>query len=198
MRPAGPIAALAALLLAPLARAGEDGITAGVRAGLGFAFGKVDGRTASSISDSVPGDFPLWLELGYRFDRHWSLVGFFQYGPATTDACPGVDCRASDQRLGVTAVYRFDPSLFTPWMGLGAGYEWLYVELGAPVRAGGLELSLQAGGDFQVGSGIGLGPYLCFSVGQFSDVTAGGSPQSLTDKTTHGWVQVGVKGTFDF
>lgn len=198
MRPTRAVPLFAALLLAPVARAGEDGLTVGLRAGLGFAFGKIDGSTASSISDYIPGAFPLWLELGYRFDRHWSLVGFFQYGPATTDACPGMDCHASDQRLGVTAVYRFDPSSFTPWMGLGTGYEWLSVDRGVPVHAGGLELSLQAGGDFRVSSGFGLGPYLCFSVGQFSDVTTGGNPQSLTDKTTHGWVQVGVKGTFDF
>lgn len=197
MRPARAIPLLAALLLAPAARAGEDGLTVGFRAGLGFAFGKIDGRTSFTINDAIPGAFPFWLEMGYRFNRHWSLVGFFQYGPATTDACPAEACHASDQRLGVTAVYRFDESSFTPWMGLGTGYEWLNVDWGAPVHAGGLELSLQAGGDFRVTSGLGLGPYLCFSVGQFSEVTAG-TPQTVADKTTHGWVQVGVKGTFDF
>ena len=191
MRTAAATLLLAALLAAP-ARA-EDGLTVGARAGLGFAFGKVDGGTASSINDFIPGSFPLWLELGYRFDRHWSLVGFFQYGPATTDACPANDCNASDQRLGATAIYRFDPGSFTPWMGFGTGYEWLNVGRGAPIRAGGLELSLQAGGDFRVSSAVGVGPYLCFSVGQFTEVT----PQPVVDKTTHGWVLVGVKATFD-
>ena len=171
----------------------------GVRASLGFPFGKVDGGTTFTIGDAVPGDFPFWLELGYRFDRHWSLVGFFQYGPATIDDCPaGYDCRASDQRLGATAIYRFDPGTFTPWLGIGTGYEWLNVDRGAPVRAGGLELSLQAGGDFHLSPEVGFGPYLCFSVGQFSTVTVGGIPQTGVDKTSHGWVQVGVKGTFDF
>lgn len=198
MRPARTIALLAALLLAPAALAGEDGLTVGARAGLGFAFGKIDGSTTFGISDAVPGAFPFWVELGYRFDRHWSLVGFFQYGPATTDACPGgFDCSASDQRIGLTAIYRFEPSSFTPWMGIGTGYEWLNVDRGVPVNAGGLELSLQAGGDFRVSPGFGLGPYLCFSVGQFSDVAAGGLRPSAIDKTTHGWVQIGVKATFD-
>ncbi len=186
-----------ALLAAVPARAGEDGLVLGARAGLGFAFGKIDGSTTFAINDAIPGMFPFWLEVGYRFDRHWSLSAFFQYGPATTDACPpGQDCGASSHRLGALAVYRFDPSSFTPWMGIGTGYEWLSVDRGAPVRAEGLELNLQAGGDFRVASGIGLGPYLCFSVGQFSAVTAGGTPVAV-DKTTHGWIQVGIKGTFD-
>ncbi len=189
---------LAALLLAPAARAGDDGLTVGVRAALGFPFGKIDGRTTFTVGDAVPGDFPFWLELGYRFDRHWSLVGFFQYAPATTDGCPaGYHCRASDQRFGAIGIYRFDPSTFTPWMGIGTGYEWFNVDRGAPVHAGGLELSLQVGGDFRPAPGIGLGPYVCFSVGQFSSVTTGPVQQTI-DKTSHGWVQVGVKGTFDF
>lgn len=189
----------AALLLAPAARADGDGLTLGFRAGLGFAFGKIDGGTTTSISDAVPGAFPFWLELGYRFDQAWSLVGFFQYGPGTTDACqpPGYACRASFQRLGATAVYRFDPASFTPWMGLGVGYEWLNVDWRPAVRAGGLELSLQAGGDFRVTGGLGLGPYLCFSVSQFESVTVGGLSKTPLDKTTHGWVQVGLKATLD-
>ena len=78
-------------------------------------------------------------------------------------------------------------------MGIGTGYEWLNVYRGASLRAGGLELNLQTGGDFRVSPGFGLGPYLCFSVSRFTDVT----PQAVAEKTTHGWVQVGVKGTFD-
>lgn len=193
----------AALLAAVPARAGEDGLTLGVRAGLGFAFGKIDGSTTVGIADVIPTVFPLWLEVGYRFDRHWSMNAFFQYGPATTDRCPpGYDCPASDQRLGATAIYRFDQSSFTPWMGIGAGYEWLNyeylnVDSQVQVKAGGLELNLQIGGDFHVTPGIGIGPYLCFSLSQFSGITVSGVPHEVIDKTAHGWIQIGVKGTFD-
>ncbi len=187
-------ALLVAALMAAPARAEDSGLTMGARVGLGFSFGKVDGRTASTISDYVPSAFPLWLELGYRFDLHWSLTGFFQYALTTTADCPpGEQCTASDQRLGLTAIYRLDPASFRGWMGIGTGYEWFNLTRGAELHAGGLELNLQAGGDFQVSSTFRLGPYLCLSVSKFTQVT----PQVDVDKTTHGWVQVGLKGAFD-
>lgn len=197
MRAAAAILLAASLLAAGPARAGEDGLVVGARTALGFAFGKIDGKTTYTVADAIPGVFPFWLEIGYRFDVHWSLSAFFQYGPASVDACPaGFSCSASVQRLGANAIYRFDPGQFTPWMGFGTGYEWLNLDRGVAVAAGGLELNLQIGGDFRLASGIGLGPYLCFSVGQFTSVTGGGVPQPV-ERTTHGWVQVGAKVTFD-
>ncbi len=209
------IAVFAILFTATPAHADQNqGLSLGLRLGLGFPIGKADGgATTTDISESVPMKIPIWFEAGYRFDKNWYLGAYFQWGPATTKNCPpGDTCSASDQRLGVNFHYRFDSGGFVPWVGAGFGYEWLNATqetsvFGAPVtieaQESGFEfLSLQVGGDWTISPAFKLGPYLCFSIAQFTEVSAsvtgfGSASGSITDKAVHEWLQVGLKGTFD-
>ncbi len=93
-----------------------------------------------------------------------------------------------------------------PWFGLGVGYEIL----GITTSAGGQETSangsgfefanLQGGLDYKAGP-VMVGPFVSFSLGQYSSVTRQASGQgeqsgSIDKKAIHEWLTLGVKGTF--
>src|SRR6187551_341261 len=135
------VTALAAALVAALptgASAAElpaPGLEIGARVGYAFSAGNIGAPpngTDQNLSDFVSGQWPLWLDLGYRFTPSWYVGGFFQYGFGTVneDEQPGcrnanVTCSASDVRAGLMGRYQFavaGPLL--PWLGFGVGYEW--------------------------------------------------------------------------
>jgi hypothetical protein len=68
-------------------------------------------------------------------------------------------------------------------------------------------INLHGGLDFNLSPGFGLGPFLSFSVGQYSSTSTScsGSCTGLTaesgdvaDKAVHQWLLLGVRGTFVF
>jgi hypothetical protein len=124
-------------------------------------------------------------------------------------ACPsGADCSASDLRFGVQGQYHLSPvETLDPWFGLGIGYE----SASMTAKAGGQEaktsysglefLNLQAGLDYKLSPAFGVGPFLSFSLGQYSsyDVTVPGMGKlsgSIPEKAMHEWLTIGVRGAF--
>lgn len=216
MRKVFGIAVVSVLCAAGTAHAqgpAASGFSFGLRLGYGLPMAKyassltVSGVTLDfgDISDSVGGKIPIWLDAGYRLTSNVYVGGYFEYAPGLTKNCPpGYSCSASDVRLGANAQYRLLPGQsFDPWVGIGIGYEWLNLGMSG-LNAGfhGWEfVNLQVGGDFLVGTNLGIGPYLAFSLAQFGTFTAsqGGISASIdiTDKSLHEWLQFGVKGTFD-
>jgi hypothetical protein len=104
----------------------------------------------------------------------------------------------------VQGVYTFaDVKPFTPWAALNVGYERAAVSLSGgasgDTSASGYEIGLTVGGDYKVAPQFAVGPFLGFSAGQYTSVSAsgdfGGAPS--IDKKLHEWFQVGVRGTFD-
>ena len=89
----------------------------GVRLGYAPAMGnayesKLDG-TAAKMSDGVKAMIPIQLDAGYRITPELTLGAYFSYGFAqlggsAKDTCDqnGLDCSASDYRLGVQATYQ--------------------------------------------------------------------------------------------
>ncbi|HNS95984.1 MAG TPA: hypothetical protein PKL73_03465 [Polyangiaceae bacterium] len=163
----------------------------------------------AKLSDSVSGQIPIWLDVGYRIDESLFVGAYGQYGITMVKDCPdGVDCSASDIRFGVQGHYHFMPGeSFDVWAGLGIGYEML----SSSAKAGGHEASstlsgfefanLQVGGDFQVAEGMGVGPFVSFSLGQYGKVKAevpgaGTSDGDIEDKGMHQWLLLGVRGSF--
>ena len=200
------LAAAAALALAHagIARAGPDsGPSLGVRAGYAMPAGEVS--AGISLGDVMAGLVPVQLDAAWHFDARWRLGMYFQYGFARIagDFCPArASCRGSQLRQGVQATYALAAGSPVPWIGVGLGAEWLWLTVSADgarstLRLVGFEMAqLQAGLDWRSSSGISVGPFASLSLGQYQKIL-GGSTVSNVATALHGWLQLGVKGTFD-
>jgi hypothetical protein len=196
--------ALVALAHAGAARAGqESGLSLGARAGYAIPVG--DASAGISLGDVVAGLVPVQLDAAWRLDPSWRLGLYFQYGFARIAGafCPaGASCSGGNFGLGAQAAYTFATAGPTPWIGAGLGLEWQTATVSASgarsaMRLFGLEmLDLQAGADWRLSPGFALGPFASFGLGQYRTVTSGGASASLAT-ALHGWLRLGVKGTFD-
>ena len=212
---------LAALTLLALAagpaRADEtSGLSLALRAAYGHPLGKAgDGLTLRSLTT---GAVPVQLEAGWRFDEHWLAGGYFSYGPTFAGGGARAALRAQgasdvsghfEQRLGLQGLYTILPERrFAPWVGLAVGYEWTrYADAtladGREIEVGlrGLEAALQAGADYRLTPRFSVGPFASFNVGQYrSRLTwiedGADTTRSVDQRGTHGWLQLGLKGTF--
>lgn len=200
---AAVLASGTALAQAPASPAGPSpsGFTIGARAGYGIPVGEA--MSGVSLGDLASGQVPLQLDAFWRLDPSWRLGVYAQYGFATLAAasCPvGADCSGQNLRFGVQAAYAFDAA--GPWVGAGLGVEWQTATVSTAgvenqLRLFGLELlNLQAGWDFRPGGALSLGPFAAFALGQYRTATSGGVSENL-DAALHGWVQIGVRGSFD-
>lgn len=201
------------------ARMMDQGITLGARLGFGVPSGRISddvdatgARIDPSLSDLVRHKVPIWLELGYRFNPMvWGGL-YLELSPTSVngDFClPGRDCSASDVRFGVDMQLHFSPyAQIDPWVGIGIGMEFLHVKAFDPsvndisdFSWAGLELPLlEAGLDLALSPRATLGPYVAWSIGQFTRYgvsTPGFADISghIQDHAIHTWFQIGVKGT---
>ena len=221
--------AFALSLTASVARAADSGIEIGARTGYALSAGNrgttADGMNAP-VANYVQGFFPLWLDVGYRFDPALYLGGFFSYGfgivnDASQTTCREANnsCSASDTRLGLMGRYTFPlTGALAPWLGLGVGYEWGSFSWSgqSPLLSGtinttwsGYEFAnLQAGGDIPVTQRLVLAPFLSVSIGQFRNVTTKTTAvtplgtttmitdEDLVDTSIHEWILFGVRAAF--
>lgn len=167
-----------------------SGLETDFRAGLAGGAGHIQGGTKLDAGLVLP----LWLDVGYRIDKHWYAGAFAQVGFAlqTRHACPVSDsCHATDYRFGAEGQYHFRPvKKLDPWVGLGFGYELYDVE-GAVAR--GFELvNVQGGLLFRTSRRSGVGPFVAFTMGRFSKF--GGVP--VETSASHEWFMLGVHGAF--
>ena len=163
----------------------------------------------NSLGDTVSGQLPVQIDVGYRINSHFYIGAYGQLGTALLKGdCADTNCSARNTRVGVSAQYYILPEAkFTPWLGVGTGYEWLTVKQsidGENVSSTlhGFEfVNLQIGGDYRVSNRFALGPFASASLGQYSQGSVGGSDgevSSAIDKPAlHQWITLGLKGTFD-
>jgi outer membrane protein W len=212
---------------APAAPAAEAAPTAGVAASsaepgkfflglrLGYGLPMGDAVKDGKMSDGVSGQIPIWLDVGYMVTKNIMVGLYGQYGivsMADNTCVSGADCSASDMRFGVQGQYHIMPTeKINPWVGLGVGYEilsWTVKAGGAEgnVKYKGMEfVNIQGGADFKVTPGIGIGPFLSFSMGQYGSAsmkTTGtgadvDTSEDITDKAMHEWLTFGVRGAFN-
>ncbi|MEZ4225867.1 MAG: hypothetical protein R3B13_33275 [Polyangiaceae bacterium] len=187
---------------------GGGKIKIGLRLGYGLPLG--DAIKDSKMSDGVSGMIPIWLDLGYMVTPNIMVGLYAQYGIVMLasdrkDACDAakVDCSAADIRFGLQGQYHLSPGeSLDPWFGLGIGYEMLNSKAGdASTGLAGFEFAnIQAGANFKVADAIGVGPFVSFSLGQYSSASADPEPpgfdSSIKDKAMHQWLVLGVAGTF--
>ncbi|SRR6266540_1682330 len=216
---------------APAAAQQDSGFAFGIRTGYALPMG-TEGRVVTGIgvrdvtfsadlSSDTSGMIPIWLDAGYRINPNWYVGAFVQYGFVFINEdnhpeCNQFSCSAHDIRFGVNLHYHFSPAAsFDPWVGAGIGYETLTVKtsgslLGVPFETSrdskGFEfLDLQVGGDFRTSPHFGLGPFVSFSLGEYSSysvTTSGGGVTGtrtgdLTDTGLHEWLTIGLRGQFN-
>ena len=215
----------ASLVLAavPSVAAAQSGAEIGVRTGYAFAAGHTGALANSNdqnLGDWISGQWPIWVDAGYRFNPNWYLGGYVQYGfgfvnddQQTGCRNANVDCSASDTRLGVMGRYHFVPAWqFSPWVGLGVGYEWTSLSVHESVLStttdtswSGFEFAnIQVGADYQIASRFLLGPFLSLSFGQYRNTSttisrgssSSTSDQDLAKESIHEWILIGVRAAF--
>lgn len=208
--------AMVGLVAAALAAPGRSEAQFGVGARLGYAFGlgDVGGDAGGTLkmSDWISGQIPVQVDLMFHVIPGLSVGPYFSYGFGRVGgdldrACSaGVDCTASNMRLGAQATYTLPPPL-PFWVGVGIGYEWSKVELSGGGQSGevkfrGMELlNLQAGMDFLATPILRFGPFAMLSMGRYSTAESTGAlagpSTSIPEKKVHEWLQIGVRGMFD-
>jgi outer membrane protein W len=213
------MAALVALLVPTASHAQfQLGLRLGYAPAMGNAFKDPVSGESAKMKDGVKSQIPLQLDASYKFTPDVAAGLYFSYGVGQVggnaqDVCDanGTDCSASAIRLGVQGIYTFNQvqSAFLPWAGAGIGYERAQLKqegFGAEevVTASGFELNLQAGGDYKVTEKFAIGPYVMFSMGQFTkvndEISAGGLSADAEldiDKAFHQWFGFGIRGKFD-
>jgi hypothetical protein len=201
-----------ALAAPPPPPSDRPGIDLGARGGYAIPFGDID-ADRGSLAGWASSAAPVIIEAGYRFDRHFSLGPYFQFGFAqvkngtNTGCSDGSDCTGWIVRAGLQLLYHFDAgSVIAPWLGVGTGYEWTSYSgavgsVGFSGNASGWEfLNLQLGGDFLLGQGVTLGPFVCFSLARYGRVSGGlgnlTASSDVTNPAVHEWLLFGARFTF--
>jgi hypothetical protein len=188
------------------------GLSLSARLGYGAPTGRISDEGDGALHDLIDNKVPIWLELGYRFSPVLRGGIFFEYAPANvaSDFCPTEfgNCDATDYRLGLDLQFHLAPFRpIDPWVGFGFGYEWLNAEAYSSAandvvrfRYSGWELPLlEAGIDVAVLPGMTVGPYVSYSMGRYTDVwdSFSDTTSNISSQAYHGWLEVGVKGTFN-
>jgi hypothetical protein len=191
----------------------------GLRTGVALPTGSL--QSGQSLGDAVALQVPVQIDFGVRAERHVFLGAYGSLGVLFPggSTCASGTCEGTDVRVGIEGQYRFQPGLrWDPWVGVGAGYEWLHVGYsatgGEPVEGRsdtsitlrGFELlNLQAGLDYAVCSGLHIGPFASFAIDEFSNAKTSWTTQTvvheqsadITNTALHEWLTLGVRGTFD-
>jgi len=210
------VASLCALLLPAPARAQDSGFEGGVRTGYGVPLGKATDNAGDDMSNGITGIIPIWVDAGYRIDQSLFIGAYFQYGIGFIgddfeEVCDisSVDCSTSSMRVGAQIHYHFAPtSPANPWIGYGLGYEWFKISVEGPaaeanVTASGFEFAnFQAGLDFMASPNFYVGPFVSFSLDQYSSIDCDGSAcgtiqdGSIDEKSLHQWFVFGIRGGY--
>ena len=196
---------------APAAPPAHSGFQMAFRTGLGLPFGNTSGAPNDGYSQLVSAQVPLMLDIGGKLNPHFFLGGYLGlgFGGVGSDldavcAPSSVTCVHASFRLGAQLQYNIAPAAkVNPWVGYGIGIEASGVGAEADgnqvsTALAGFELArLMAGVDFRMGSGIGIGPFVDFTLGRYSSATFddGFDNESvdIQDKALHSWLTLGVR-----
>ncbi len=206
----------AVALLAPVASRAEEGAPMfKVGLSLGYSMPYGDAQKGESMSNVYSGEIPIELELTYKLTHSFGLGVYAGYGygiitpsgrVAEGVAASGVIGSAATYRFGVQGEWEFGKmGAAMPFIGARIGYvtENLTGKNDWPnSSASGWEwLTLVGGADFEVSKSFTAGPFASAAIGTYTTAKPpGGSSESIPDaeQTLHGWLTVGVRGTFGF
>jgi hypothetical protein len=187
------------------------GFALGARVSAAFPMGSVlsDPDTGALLVDElVAVSIPLQLDVGMTVHRRWFVGAYAQYAwdLLQIGGCKvGQSCSVTGLRVGIQATYALRDG-GGPWVGLGTGWEWMFTSYASTDFTSKLDVSgweyaiLQAGWDVEAAPGWTVGPWISGSVGEFSRVSLTRDGRtvdtSIENRAVHGWLQLGVKGSF--
>ena len=204
--------ALAGAMAAGSARADGGAVELGLRTGYAIPLGDATGGNPSHpLSDVVSGMVPIWIDAGYKLNPNMYIGANFQYGitfinnDKTGCGMSGANCSANDLMFGIDFHYHLMPDqTIDPWGGVGVGYEILNLSSGQDsTGVNGFQfLNLQLGADYKAMPNLGIGPFLMFSMGEFSNCSAtvqgmSASSCKIDNQALHEWLTIGVRGAYD-
>jgi len=175
----------------------DGGFAVGVRAAWTLPFG--DLNSTDTVGSQIAAQVPIWLELGWRFNKNIFAGVYGQYAFGFSNNCPiGNTCSTNGFRLGVEGIYNFAPDAgLQPWAGLGIGYEWLNTNrAGQDYGYKGWELAhLELGIDYAGSKQFSIGPFASITVlGKYTSQSSSGFSNDIS--ASHNWLQLGLKATF--
>lgn len=198
---------LAALLLPGTALA-RPGFVLGLR--LAIAPALLEAADRLPLSELVASQVPVQAEALWRIDPRLAAGAYLSFGLGQPGAagCGGASCGATSIRAG--AELQLEPRTpilgGAPWLGAGAGWEWLEVirdDAGGEVTTGlhGPEGFVEAGLAWRAGARFAVGPYLLLAAGSYGraslDAPGGSASAPVPERSVHLWLHVGVRGTFE-
>jgi len=170
----------------------------------------------SPLSDSFGAQFAAIVDIGGKIIPELFIGAYLggnvgAVGSETSKICDArraSGCLAVTYRIGVQAQYHIIPDgKVDPWVGYGIGYE--------VSRIGGTENGLDfsttsygpeyghilAGVDFRLTKIFGIGPFVDFSFGKFTNQTSdpqpvAGQSSDLANTALHEWLTIGAKFLF--
>jgi hypothetical protein len=180
----------------------------GVGLGGAFPVGQLD-STGLDLASVVTPQLSATFEFTYRAtaDLELGLYLLLAAGssrPPLNDYClaAGAWCDAFDLSFGVFPRWNFAPrGAVNPWVMVGGGYEWLSVtnEYRDAFDFTGWQVGGAVGLDLRSGPMWGLGFQAGTRWGQFTSRSVTGPlPVLLGGAAMHGWIDVGIRGTFGF
>jgi hypothetical protein len=202
---------------APPSRTGfQMALRTGYAVPVGYARGANPGSAGAdfAMSDGFSGQVPIFVEIGGKFIPNLFVGGYFGLGFGGAAGQIDNICRQSNAtcvtvglRLGAEIQYHILPAaMANPWIGYGFGFESLALGISvggqtATDSFSGLEFGHFMGGvDFRVSRVFGVGPFVDFSIGQYSRYHTEGPGLPTVDedvqaKRTHGWLALGARFT---
>jgi hypothetical protein len=202
---------------APAAAASTDsggggmGITLALRAGYALAFGNA--AKDVKMSDQYKGGVPLQLDALYRVSPAFHVGAYVSYAFISLGdkINPTGDLSGSWLKYGLQLNYHFAPEASTDfWLGYGIGLEKASAHgslggIDVSASANGLEFAhIMAGLDFKASDAIKVGPFVDFSIGQYSSTSVEvngtevpGSGGDIKDKAMHMWLYLGLRGAYN-
>ncbi len=208
---------VAAMAVAAVPARASAGVILGLRAGVGFPSGRIEGT--DRIGDVVGWTSPGQLEAGWRFGGRLrgrlALSAFWALGPghlegdySTLCEAQWASCIIDLNRYGVQGQWSFKPAArLDPWVGLGLAREELRNEYTTSATSQityhrGWAGELQAGADFWVSRRFSLSPFLAWSIGRYGEAKYAALPDAgwvtVSDARVHTVLTVGVRLGWEF
>jgi hypothetical protein len=168
-----------------------------------------------AMSDLFSGQVPIFVEVGGKVIPALFVGGFLGLGFGGAAGQVGEsckqdrsDCTTVGVRFGAEVQYHVLPAeMANPWIGYGFGFESIALALsrgGQTSTSGlsGLEFAHLMGGiDFRLSRVFGIGPFVDFSLGQYSKYRFetpyfGTQEGDIQATKMHQWLAFGARSTF--
>ncbi|MDB5212514.1 MAG: hypothetical protein JWO86_441 [Myxococcaceae bacterium] len=189
------------------------GFQVAARAGAALPLG--DAAKNATLSDGLGPQFAAIVDIGGKIIPELFLgaylgANFGGTGPETSKTCDQLQasCLVLTYRIGVQAHFHFIPAgKVDPWIGYGIGYE--VSRIAGSVNGNSFSTTfvgpeyghVLAGVDFRFTKIFGMGPFVDFSFGKYTNLTRDPEPtpgrsSDITDTALHEWLTLGAKFLF--